>query len=101
MRNLVVTSLSFLSNTKPKGDLNKMKHDEELDARGLVCPVPALKAKAALTKMRAGAVLRVVTDYAPAKDSVPRDLAKTKHKFLGLENGEDDGTWYLFFQSVK
>ncbi len=78
-----------------------MKYDEELDARGLVCPVPALKAKAALTKMRAGAVLRVTTDYAPAKDSVPRDLAKTKHKFLGLEDGEVDGTWCLYFQSVK
>ena len=78
-----------------------MDFNEELDARGLVCPVPALKAKQALTKMRAGAVLRVVTDYAPAKDSVPRDLAKTKHKFLGLEDGEDDGTWYLFFQAVK
>jgi tRNA 2-thiouridine synthesizing protein A len=78
-----------------------MKFDQELDASGLVCPVPALKTKKALSTMKPGQVLKVITDYKPASESVPRDLAKTKHKFLGLENLEDNEGWALFFECVK
>lgn len=35
--------------------------DMELDARGLACPLPILKAKKALAVMTSGQVLRVVT----------------------------------------
>ncbi|MHA1680991.1 MAG: sulfurtransferase TusA family protein [Promethearchaeota archaeon] len=78
-----------------------MKSDAELDCRGLVCPVPALKTKKELRKMAPGKVLKVITDYQPASESVPRDLAKTKHKHLGTEEDEDEGVWYMFFESVK
>jgi tRNA 2-thiouridine synthesizing protein A len=78
-----------------------MKYDAELDVKGLVCPVPALKTKNQLMKMSAGKVLKVITDYKPASESVPRDLAKTKHKHLGTEINEDDGEWYMFFECVK
>jgi len=37
-----------------------MQIDEEVDARGLSCPLPILKAKKALAKMASGQVLRVV-----------------------------------------
>jgi tRNA 2-thiouridine synthesizing protein A len=76
-----------------------MKFDAELDVKGLVCPVPALKAKAQLMKMSAGKILKVITDYKPASESVPRDLAKTKHKHLGTE--EEDGEWHMYFECVK
>lgn len=78
-----------------------MDYDEELDACGLVCPMPALKAKKALMKMHPGQVLQVLLDYEPAVESVPRDLAKTKHKFLGTEEDEDDDLWKLYFECVK
>ena len=78
-----------------------MKFDLELNACGLVCPVPALKTKKQLMKMRPGTVLKVITDYKPASTSVPRDLAKTKHKHLGTEFIEDDEQWYLYFEAVK
>ena len=78
-----------------------MNFDEELDVKGLVCPMPALKAKKHLMKMSAGKVLKVVTDYKPASESVPRDLAKSKHKLLGIEHNEDDGEWYIFFECGK
>jgi tRNA 2-thiouridine synthesizing protein A len=46
-----------------------MDFDRELDARGLNCPLPILKAKKALTDMAAGQVLRIVaTDPGSAKD---------------------------------
>jgi len=35
-----------------------MDYDKELDARGLNCPLPILRAKKALTDMLSGQVLR-------------------------------------------
>ena len=78
-----------------------MKFDEELDTAGLVCPMPALKAKQALTKMKPGQVIKVFTDYKPASESVPRDLAKTKHKFLGIEESDEPKGWYIYFECIK
>ena len=78
-----------------------MKFDLELNVCGLVCPVPALKTKKELTKMRPGQVLKVITDYKPASESVPRDLAKTKHKHLGTEFIDDEEKWHIYFEAVK
>ena len=78
-----------------------MKYDAELDVCGLVCPVPALKTKKQLRTMRPGLVLKVITDYKPASESVPRDLAKTKHKHLGTDYEEDEEQWYMYFECVK
>ncbi len=38
-----------------------MNADRELDARGLNCPLPILKAKKALAEMSSGQLLKVVT----------------------------------------
>ncbi|MCP4760358.1 MAG: hypothetical protein GY870_01170 [archaeon] len=78
-----------------------MKYTEELDVQGLVCPVPALKTKKKLNKMKPGEILKVITDYKPASDSVPRDLAKTKHKHKGTDYDDDDEIWELYFECVK
>ena len=44
-------------------------YDEELDATGLNCPLPILRAKKALNGMEAGKVLRIVaTDPGAVKD---------------------------------
>jgi tRNA 2-thiouridine synthesizing protein A len=43
--------------------------DEELDARGLNCPLPILRAKKTLTKMNSGKILRIIaTDPGSVKD---------------------------------
>ncbi len=42
---------------------------QEIDARGLSCPLPILKAKRALNRLRSGELLRVVaTDPGAVKD---------------------------------
>ncbi|MDE2394055.1 MAG: sulfurtransferase TusA family protein [Burkholderiales bacterium] len=38
-----------------------MDYDRELDTRGLLCPLPILKAKKALAEMVTGEVLKVVS----------------------------------------
>ena len=46
-----------------------MEFDKEVDARGLNCPLPILRAKKALAEMQAGQVLRVLaTDPGSVKD---------------------------------
>ena len=46
-----------------------MNFDKELDARGLNCPLPILRAKKALNEMQAGQVLKIVaTDPGAVKD---------------------------------
>ena len=46
-----------------------MDFDKEVDARGLNCPLPILRAKKALAEMQPGQVLRVVaTDPGSVKD---------------------------------
>ncbi len=46
-----------------------MQIDRELDARGLNCPLPILKAKKALADMQSGQTLRVVaTDAGSMRD---------------------------------
>lgn len=46
-----------------------MQIDRELDARGLNCPLPILKAKKALSEMASGQVLKVIaTDAGSMRD---------------------------------
>ena len=46
-----------------------MNVDQELDTRGLNCPLPILKAKKALTAMQSGQLLKVVaTDAGSLRD---------------------------------
>ncbi len=46
-----------------------MNFDKELDARGLNCPLPILRAKKALNDMQSGQVLKILaTDPGSVKD---------------------------------
>ncbi len=46
-----------------------MNFDKELDARGLNCPLPILRAKKALNELKSGQVLKIVaTDPGSLKD---------------------------------
>ena len=50
-------------------DSEIMEYQKELDARGLACPLPILKAKKALAEMETGEVLKIVaTDTGSVRD---------------------------------
>jgi tRNA 2-thiouridine synthesizing protein A len=50
-------------------ELETMEFHKDLDARGLNCPLPILKAKKALAEMETGQVLRIVaTDSGSVRD---------------------------------
>lgn len=69
--------------------------DRELDVRGLSCPMPALRARAALAGMKEGEVLRVVATDREA----PRDFARfaraTGHELLAQNATRREMVFYL------
>jgi len=60
-----------------------MDWDEEIDAAGLLCPLPVLKARKRLLSMRPGAVLRLLATDPAAIVDVPHFCAEAGHEFLG------------------
>ncbi len=62
-----------------------MTYDEDLDAIGLLCPLPVLKARKRLIGMTPGQVLRLVATDPAAVIDVPHFCAEQGHDFLGQE----------------
>ena len=53
--------------------------DRRLDLCGQVCPVPTLDTSLTLRQMASGEVLEVVTDYYPAKQTIPALMVELGH----------------------
>jgi tRNA 2-thiouridine synthesizing protein A len=70
--------------------------DQELDATGLNCPLPILRAKKALANLESGQVLRIVaTDPGSVKDFDA--FAKQTGNEL-LNSGEDSGKFVFLIK---
>jgi tRNA 2-thiouridine synthesizing protein A len=75
-----------------------MDYDKELDARGLNCPLPILRAKRALSEMEVDQVLRIVaTDPGSVKD-FSAFARQTGNEVL--ESSEQDGE-FIFLVKRK
>ncbi len=72
-----------------------MDHDHDLDARGLLCPLPVLKAAKRLRALAPGEVLRLVTDDPAAVVDVPHFCAESGNAYLGLEDGDGAQVHYI------
>ena len=75
-----------------------MNADNELDARGLSCPLPILRTRKALSSMTSGQVLKIVaTDHGSIKD-MEAFSKQTGNELLSSseENGE-----YVFYMKRK
>jgi len=72
-----------------------MNFDKELDARGLNCPLPILRAKKALTDMHTGQVLKILaTDPGAVKDF--QAFAKqTGNDLLSQSEANKEFTFFL------
>jgi tRNA 2-thiouridine synthesizing protein A len=75
-----------------------MNFDKELDARGLNCPLPILRAKKALTELQSGQVLKIVaTDPGSVKDF----QAFAKQTGNELLSHAAEGKEFTFFMKRK
>jgi tRNA 2-thiouridine synthesizing protein A len=59
-----------------------MTWDQEIDASGLLCPLPVLKARKRLRGMASGQVLRLVSTDPAAVVDVPHFCAEAGHDLL-------------------
>jgi len=72
-----------------------MQFDKELDARGLNCPLPILRAKKSLTDMQSGQVLKIVaTDPGSMKD-FEAFAKQTGNELLSSSEANKEYTFYL------
>ncbi|SFP56130.1 sulfurtransferase TusA family protein [Tranquillimonas alkanivorans] len=72
-----------------------MEYDQDLDALGLLCPLPVLKARKRMQAMAAGQVLRVQADDPAAVVDIPHFCAEAGHDFLGAEAQGDTQHYFI------
>ena len=72
-----------------------MNFDKELDARGLNCPLPILRAKKALADLPSGQVLRIIaTDPGSVKD-IAAFAKQTGNELLATEQQDKEFEVFL------
>lgn len=64
--------------------------DQELDTRGLHCPMPLLKAKLVLNSMQPGQVVRVVATDAGSWDDFAAFVSQSSHEMISREQQGDE-----------
>jgi tRNA 2-thiouridine synthesizing protein A len=72
-----------------------MEYQKELDARGLNCPLPILKAKKALAEMKSGDILRVLaTDPGSVRD-FQAFARQTGNTLVGQSESGEEFTFFM------
>jgi len=72
-----------------------MEFHKELDARGLNCPLPILKAKKALAEMTSGQILRVMaTDPGSVRD-FQAFARQTGNELVGKDENDKEFTFFM------
>ncbi len=74
--------------------------DRELDIRGEVCPFTFVKSKLVLEQMELGQVLRVVLDYPPSVENVPKSMREEGQEVLAI-NKLDNNTWEILIRKAR
>ena len=70
-----------------------MRYDDDLDALGLLCPLPVLKARKRLMSLAPGAVLRLQASDPAAVVDVPHFCAEAGHRLVAATQQDDS---YVF-----
>lgn len=76
------------------------QYHKELDIRGDVCPFTFVKSKLMLEQMEKGQVLRVIVDYKPSAESVPKSMKEEGQEVLGV-NQLSENTWEILIKKVR
>lgn len=72
-----------------------MTWDSEIDAIGLICPLPVLKARKALNAMAPGQVLRVLSSDPIAVIDIPHFCQEAGHTLLDSFDAQDHRVYLI------
>ena len=74
--------------------------NRELDLKGEVCPFTFVKSKLILEQMEPGEILRVILDYPPSVENVPKSMREEGQEVLEVKQvGEN--LWEVIVRKVK
>ena len=59
-----------------------MDWDIEIDAKGLLCPLPVLKLRKRIRALKSGSIVRVLADDPAATLDIPHFCNENGHKFI-------------------
>ena len=62
--------------------------DETLDCRGLSCPMPIIKTKKAMAKMKSGQVLEILSTDPGTKNDMPSFAKRAGHEYIGEKDAD-------------
>jgi tRNA 2-thiouridine synthesizing protein A len=80
-------------------ELRNLKADAVVDAREMACPGPLLEAKKAITSLRVGGIMEVLSSDEGTNNDIPVWTKKMQYEHLGTI--EDAGFWRLFVRKTK
>lgn len=78
---------------------NELQADQSVDARGLSCPLPLLRAKLALNGMPAGQVLYLSATDAGSQRDIARFAELAGHTLLHAN--EQDGEFHYWLRKAE
>lgn len=76
-------------------DKSELQVDQQVDARGLACPLPLLRAKVALNGMVAGEVLYLIATDAGSQRDISRFAELAGHALLQADEQEGEFHYWL------
>ncbi|MDQ7038414.1 MAG: sulfurtransferase TusA family protein [Aquificota bacterium] len=80
--------------------MQEVKVDRELDIRGEVCPFTFVKSKLVLEKMEIGEVLRVIIDYPPSAENVPKSMREEGQEVIAV-NRIGENLWEILIRKRR
>ncbi len=72
-----------------------MEYDHDLDALGLLCPLPVLKARKRLHDLQTGQILRVLADDPAARIDMPHFCSEAGHELLSVQDATDGRFYFI------
>ncbi|MGB7430420.1 MAG: sulfurtransferase TusA family protein [Microcoleaceae cyanobacterium] len=72
-----------------------MTYDADLDAKGLLCPLPVLKARKRLEALASGQVLRMLADDPAAVIDVPHFCREAGHSLVDTQSVEGGQFYFI------
>ena len=73
-------------------------YEHEIDASGLNCPLPILRARKALSNLNSGEVLKIVSTDPGSVNDFQAFVQQTGHQLL--ESKEEDGRFFFLIKKV-
>ncbi len=78
--------MKFQKRGMSESDLTTLIPDRSVDARRLLCPMPIMKADAAMREMQPGALLSIVATDPGLSNDLPAWCRVNGHRLLGIRH---------------